>query len=93
MGMLGALAGLFEHYSAVRIIARMPARIALSSLGHPISYKSKKITTQLPVIDIAIPEEGGMLDFMQSEVEVLLEAHDKNGSVVGQAKPEDDYAF
>ncbi len=52
-----------------------------------LSYKSKKITTQIPVVDIAIPVEGGTLDFMLTEVEILLEAQDKNGKVVGQAKP------
>ena len=52
-----------------------------------MSYKSRKITTQLPVIDIAIPEMEGMFEFMRAESEVLIEAHDKNGNVVGQAKP------
>ena len=28
-----------------------------------------------------------MLEFMQAEAEVLIEAHDTNGNVVGQAKP------
>ncbi len=51
-----------------------------------LSYKSKKITTQLPVVDIGIPEDEGLLEFMQAEAEVLIEAHDKGGKVVGQAK-------
>lgn len=52
-----------------------------------LSYKSRKITTRLPVVDISIPVEGGLMDFMHAEVELLVEAHDKNGNIIGQAKP------
>lgn len=52
-----------------------------------LTYKAKKITTRLPVVDISIPVEGGLMDFMHSEVELLVEAHDKNGKIIGHAKP------
>lgn len=46
---------------------------------------AKKITTRLPVIELAV-ESVDM--FAQSETfEIQLEAHDKKGNVVGEAKP------
>lgn len=48
-------------------------------------YKSKKITTRLPVLDVVVESEG-MLDFMDSDVEILLEAYDPDGKLVGEAK-------
>jgi hypothetical protein len=51
-----------------------------------ISYKSSKITTRLPVLELAFGT-GAMFDFMYSSIEVLLEASDKDGKVVGEAKP------
>jgi hypothetical protein len=52
-----------------------------------LSYKrgAKKITTRLPVFEIAV----GTADFFwgDAEIDVLLEAHDKSGNVVGEAKP------
>ena len=52
-----------------------------------LSYKrgSKKITTRLPVLEIAVGQ--GDLFTMGVPVAVLLEAHDKQGNVVGEAKP------
>lgn len=48
-----------------------------------LSYKSNKIRTLLPVLDVAIKQS----DFIAAEVEVLLEAQDKDGNVIGEAKP------
>ena len=50
-----------------------------------ISYKDgvKKITTLLPVVDIKV---GSDLFSEGSDFEILLEAHDKKGNVVGEAK-------
>lgn len=49
-----------------------------------ISYKSgaKKITTRLPVVEIELAREG----LFAEGVEVLLEAHDENGNVVGEPR-------
>lgn len=52
-----------------------------------LAYKNgaKRITVRVPVIDIALVSVG-LFDQGQP-VEVLLEAHDKNGNVVGEARP------
>lgn len=50
-----------------------------------ITYKNgaKKINTRLPVIDISV---GNDLFATGSDFEILLEAHDKQGDIVGEAK-------
>jgi hypothetical protein len=52
-----------------------------------LNYKdgAKRITTRLPVLKISA--EGGSLFSGTSAVEVLIEAHDKQGNVVGEPKP------
>jgi hypothetical protein len=52
-----------------------------------LSYKNgaKRVTTRLPVVDLAV-ETSDMLT-LGEDVEILLEAHDKKGAVVGEAKP------
>lgn len=52
-----------------------------------LSYKrgAKKITTRLPVIEI-VARQGDLFS-TNTMVEILLEAQDKKGSVVGEAKP------
>jgi hypothetical protein len=52
-----------------------------------LSYKrgAKKITTRLPVFEIAVGTAE--LFWGDAEIDVLLEAHDRNGNVVGEAKP------
>lgn len=52
-----------------------------------LSYKSgaKRITTRFPVVDIRL--EAGDLFSSVSEYEILLEACDQKGNVVGEAKP------
>lgn len=51
-----------------------------------LSYKSgaKRITTRLPVVDLLV--ESGDMFSQEAELEILLEAHDSNGKVVGEAK-------
>jgi hypothetical protein len=51
-----------------------------------LSYKSgaKTITTRLPVIDIILDVQD--LFFQGEDFEVLLEAHDRKGNVIGEAK-------
>jgi hypothetical protein len=52
-----------------------------------LSYKSgaKKITTRLPVIEVALYTDD--LFSQGNEIEVLLEAQDDKGSVVGEPRP------
>lgn len=52
-----------------------------------LSYKNgaKRITTQVPVFDIALVSVG--LFSHGAPVEILLEAQDKTGNVVGEARP------
>src|SRR5262249_15501696 len=52
-----------------------------------LSYKNgaKRITTRLPVVDLVV-ETGDMLT-LGEDIEILLEAHDRKGAVVGEAKP------
>ena len=51
-----------------------------------LSYRrgAKKITTRLPVVDVAVG--AGDLFAMGSTIEILLEAHDKSGNVIGEPK-------
>jgi len=52
-----------------------------------LNYKNgaKRITTRLPVIDVQAISQS--LFSPDKEFEILLEAHDKKGNVVGEAKP------
>jgi hypothetical protein len=51
-----------------------------------LKYKNgaTRITTRLPVIDVSL--DNGNLFSMGAEFEILLEAHDRRGNVVGEAK-------
>jgi len=62
-----------------------------TSIGEAVvklDYKNgaKKITTRLPVIDIFM-ETNSPLFAVNKDFEILLEAHDKKGNVIGEAKP------
>ncbi|MET4701693.1 hypothetical protein ABIE65_004741 [Constrictibacter sp. MBR-5] len=52
-----------------------------------LSYKNgaKRITTRLPVVEVAA--ESADMFSLGADVEILLEAHDRKGNVVGEAKP------
>ena len=52
-----------------------------------LSYKNgaKRITTRLPVMEISVETQD--MFSVSSDFEILLEAHDKKGNVVGEAKP------
>ncbi len=54
-----------------------------------LSYKigAKRITTRLPVVDLSI--ESIDMFAQVADFEILLEAHDRNGSVVGEARKGD----
>jgi len=52
-----------------------------------LSYKNgaKRITTRLPVVDVLL--QSSDMFSQGADFEILLEAHDKKGNVVGEAKP------
>jgi hypothetical protein len=67
---------------SVRIRAAEPS--ISSKLSVTLSYKrgSKKITTRLPVIEL----EASSSDLFSEETDLLIEAYDSKGQVVGEAK-------
>jgi hypothetical protein len=52
-----------------------------------LTYKrgGSKITTRLPVVEISASGQSSMFDIQES-IDILLEAHDQKGNVVGEAK-------
>lgn len=61
--------------------------VPVSQATVSMKYKNgaKRITTRLPVFDIALDTQD--MFSVTSDFEILLEAHDKKGEVVGEAKP------
>jgi hypothetical protein len=55
-----------------------------------LSYKRKRITTQRPVIEVAVGPVKSLLS-LGAEIELLIEAHDEDGNVVGQAQGGDGF--
>jgi hypothetical protein len=53
-----------------------------------LSYKrgAKKITTRLPVVEISLAGQSSLFS-SEGATELVLEAHDLNGEVVGEARP------
>jgi len=53
-----------------------------------LSYRNgaKKITTYLPVFDVVWDQKSPTIFGSDSDFEIILEAHDKKGNVVGEAK-------
>ncbi|MCF8130491.1 MAG: PglZ domain-containing protein, partial [Deltaproteobacteria bacterium] len=53
-----------------------------------ISYKTdaKHITSRFPVVDVEYEKKQMEMFVQENEIELLLEAHDKNNNVVGEAK-------
>jgi hypothetical protein len=68
----------------VRLRARQP-EVAKASVA--LSYKegAKRITTRLPVV--VLRADTSDIFSLHSDFEILLEAHDRKGEVVGEAKP------
>jgi len=60
---------------------------SISQATVSLTYKNgaKRITTRLPVIELALDTQD--MFSVNSDFEILLEAHDKKGNVVGEAKP------
>jgi len=64
-----------------------PEQAPVSQATVSLNYKNgaKRITTRLPVIEISLDTQD--MFSVGSDFEILLEAHDKKGEVVGEAKP------
>ncbi|MCY4355934.1 MAG: PglZ domain-containing protein, partial [Gammaproteobacteria bacterium] len=64
-----------------------PKQSPISQATIVLNYKNstKRITTRLPVIEISLETQD--MFSVGSDFEILLEAHDKRGNVVGEAKP------
>lgn len=64
-----------------------PDQPAMQQAKVVLNYKNgaKRITTRLPVIEISVETQD--MFSIGSDFEILLEAHDKKGNVVGEAKP------
>lgn len=64
-----------------------PEQAPIEQANVVLSYKNdaKRITTRLPVMEIALETQD--MFSVGSDFEILLEAHDKSGNVVGEAKP------
>lgn len=63
-----------------------PDQAPIEQANVVLIYKNgaKRITTRLPVVDIAVETQD--MFSVGSDFEILLEAHDKSGNVVGEAK-------
>jgi hypothetical protein len=64
-----------------------PEQTPLSQATVVLNYKNgaKRITTRLPVMEISLESQD--MFSVGSDFEILLEAHDKKGDVIGEAKP------
>lgn len=64
-----------------------PTAAAAPAISVRLNYKdgAKRITTRLPVLKLSV--DGGDLFAGSTQVEVLVEAHDRQGNVVGEPKP------
>lgn len=71
----------------ISIQLNAPEQAPIEQANVVLNYKNgaKRITTRLPVLDIALETQD--MFSVGSDFEILLEAHDKNGNVVGEAKP------
>ncbi len=63
--------------------AKQP-QIAAAKVALTYKNGAKRITTRLPVVDLAV--EGENMFSLDETFEILLEAHNKKGEVVGEAK-------
>lgn len=67
---------------------RQPETKTMEQLNVTLDYKhgATKITTRLPVIEILAEGQTGLFNG-QTNIEILLEAHDEKGQIIGEAKP------
>lgn len=69
----------------VQLPTTTPGEGARPSVEFKYKRGASRITTRLPVVDVSV---GGQDLFAQDvEVEILVEAQDRSGNVVGEAKP------
>ena len=69
----------------VQLRVEQPAEMSRPTVELTYKRGAKRITTRLPVIDVSVGSQG--LFAQDSVVEILLEAHDRKGSVIGESKP------
>lgn len=89
-GMLYYHGGLSLQECVVPVITMQLGKVEqapISQASVSLTYKNgaKRITTRLPVIELALETQD--MFSVDSDFEILLEAHDKKGNVVGEAKP------
>jgi hypothetical protein len=70
---------------SIRIHA--PEKAAKTTLSVNLTYKrgGNKITTRLPVFELSVAGQSSLFE-TQETVDILLEAYDQKGKVVGEAK-------
>ena len=59
----------------------MPPDVKQAMVTPPYKNGATRITTRLPVIEVSL--DYGNLFAVEAEFEILLEAHDRRGQVVG----------
>ncbi len=66
---------------------RQPKQPEIAAAKVVLSYKNgaRKVTTRLPVVTLSV--EGTDMFSLGSDFEILLEAHDRKGAIIGEAKP------
>lgn len=96
-GMVGYRDGMLYFHGGASlqeaVVPVITVKLRSESPESPESFKlemnyrrgAKKITTLLPVIELSALDPG--LFSVDSEFEVLIEAHDKKGNIVGEARP------
>jgi hypothetical protein len=68
----------------VRLRSGKQAEVARAKVTFSYKNGAKRITTRFPVVEVSV--EGDDIFSVGTEFEILLEAHDKKGNVVGEAK-------
>jgi len=68
----------------VKLQKGRPSEQAQTSVVLTYRDGAKRITTRLPVVNVMV--ESTDMFAQETDVEILIEAHDKNGAVVGEAK-------
>ena len=89
-GMLYYHGGLSLQECVVPVITMQLGKVEqapISQASVSLTYKNgaKRITTRLPDVELALETQD--MFSVDSDFEILLEAHDKKGNVVGEAKP------
>jgi hypothetical protein len=67
-------------------LSKEPPRQEKASISLMYKDGARQVTTRFPVIDVAFDKQQMDLFGQDNGIELLLEAHDKNSNVVGEAK-------